>query len=1306
MLSRASSDAGTRLRRSKSSSTTQSHRALAPEPLDPDVAQQHALAAATTAFVRAHNSGGLERTKSHGSDLSRTKSNGSRKSQGSHFPQREPSLRSLRPKTAGKTFGASRKPQVSAGPSEAFPSFHVTPGTDNTLSTQPSISSNENMRPSSQPKPPRPSASSSIASQQIRKARSMYYASSIQTGSPLPRPPAKYLTTPSPISPAPDSSILSSRSAEDSVLSSRSAQGYPQRPRTTVVPPPAPPRVPLTAAPKEVVDRARDKYLQDFQQQRQVKHKPSLFLAPFKKRQDKGKKKGAQPASESRLSGNPVPIEATLDTTLVEFKPLKEKRSISDSLRNKFKKVFRRSSNKASVPTQHNEATREYCHDPTGGVGPAAPPPSHFDIPSPDSNTLQRVRSRSPSLEGGRPAFARPSSRGSTRSLHSEVSISNAATSRVTSWGSSSVGDTLTQRAIKRLTVIHEAKDSIGSETEHRQLIEASPLRKPPPLPGFAAFREPMPIDGLMESTSTPVDPKRVFSALMKEIDTAKSAQQQRNNTQRTPEDDNDVFVNNASREVHSSASVSACSTGQRGFRTSVSSEAIRPSSSKRSDHAAKSSSLKSIGRAFKSTIRTVTPADQRPRSSPVPDRTTSVKGAVRITRPTSLGSPESDISEGQSSPGEGGTLNSKSDPSTTLKGNTWFTPTREQIERRVQKSSSRWKAPLEESALPSPPTALKGPHGPGTSVSALSLPGSSKLEQDETMTPVVNNHLCVQDLQQYKCPAHPRSPKPKPVFSPLSPSVYSRNTDGVSILPNDSIMSLDEETHNAGDTTSVSGSAVIITSRSVKSYVIGTPSPQKEPASGHSSRDWKAWLSHEVSELGNLPNEEISIHNQYSVSSAHRREFTQISEGEDTVLVHDLNGSRMPDQASQKPKKPAKGDSPPQSFMSRESSRQSGIMPTNSSGSFGKGSPLSHSSPLLKSRRPSSNPSERSSFSRPPFEQRSSDRMNERFPFIDTGRRSSSNSAKFSRHTASLPGSRSSSSHTPSPKVYSDFSAPASNRTSKCNVALRGSKSAVLDGSKENRKENVTPFAIKAGRNMPVSQTSPSLERVGSLQPLAHPTWNRTTSILGQYTTSADSMRPNRSPAADTVAPQPRLRVHPMSPAKLTTRPKSAFDLRNKDSPPFTMSALVRGGSESPKKKDLFRSRPLQPTKRLSGRSLEGESLQSIIESPLVAKSNFGSRSPPQDSPLERRRPILHMKQSSSTLALNKEPSPGTECLGIDSLIDDGTTETPCDSRGGSVTPGQRMAERFLRERIVPSSAGSPALAATDERNFTPAFI
>src|SRR4051794_33832096 len=107
MLARASSDAGTRLRRSKSTSTVHRHPPSALEPLDADVSQQHAIAAAATAFVRAHTSEAAERAKKRSLELSRKKSNAGRKSlssQGSHFPPRDsiarptrqPQFRSLR----------------------------------------------------------------------------------------------------------------------------------------------------------------------------------------------------------------------------------------------------------------------------------------------------------------------------------------------------------------------------------------------------------------------------------------------------------------------------------------------------------------------------------------------------------------------------------------------------------------------------------------------------------------------------------------------------------------------------------------------------------------------------------------------------------------------------------------------------------------------------------------------------------------------------------------------------------------------------------------------------------------------------------------------------------------------------------------------------------------------------------------------------------------------------------------------------------------------------------------------------------
>jgi hypothetical protein len=624
MLARASSDAGSRLRRSKSTSTVQWHPPPIPEALDPEVAQRHALAAATTAYARAHEHGTTDHSKKRSSELSRAKSSPSRRSlaaQGSHFPPRESSFRSANPQRTTQAPGVQRPPQKPTGKTDKFPSFYPTPGSERPLSAQPSITFGENLRPSSQPKSHRQSAASSVASQQIRKARSMYYASSVQTGSPIARPPAKYLTTP-PMSmtPVPDISpaLLQARTTARSPLAS--------------------PRLPVAIGPSETIDKARDKYLQGFQQ-RQVKHKPSLFLAPFKKRQDRKRKE--RPTSAGLLSvsaGNRQASNDARSESLDDFGMPKRhkkggKRSFSNSLKDKFKKVFRRTSNHATIlPIQQIEASRDYFSY------QAAPKDRNFDVPSPDDETLLRVRSRTPTIDRAPSPFVGPGScgsnrsRGSNRSLRSETNVAYPS-SRVTSWSDSSVVNTLTQRDIKRLTIIHEAKDSIGSQAD-RSMSSSSPKRTSLSVPAtLAAFQEPMSVESIMEMGNNRIDAKRVFSALMKEIDAPKSMQTPINAPDSSPGAVSDVFESSATKELHISATTRELHQGtSRDVRTSISSDQ-RPSFRKRPDTVhSKTSSIKSFGRALKSTIRTVTPTKARP--SPGPDSTASVRGVVKIPRP------------------------------------------------------------------------------------------------------------------------------------------------------------------------------------------------------------------------------------------------------------------------------------------------------------------------------------------------------------------------------------------------------------------------------------------------------------------------------------------------------------------------------------------------------------------------------------------------------------------------------------------------------------------------------------------------
>lgn len=192
-------------------------------------------------------------------------------------------------------------------------------------------------------------------------------------------------------------------------------------------------------------------------------------------------------------------------------------------------------------------------------------------------------------------------------SLHSETHAS----SRVTSWSDSSAGNTLTQRDIKRLTVIHESKDSISSDAG-RSNSTTSLRRKAVPLPNFASFKDPMPMESLMEETCTPLDPKRVFSALMKEIDTTKARCGQANVPDSSPGAESDVFESSATKELHATTTRELDSSASKQYRTSTSSDHRPPSRCRPGTAQSKTSSIRSLGKAFKSTIRAVTPSERK----------------------------------------------------------------------------------------------------------------------------------------------------------------------------------------------------------------------------------------------------------------------------------------------------------------------------------------------------------------------------------------------------------------------------------------------------------------------------------------------------------------------------------------------------------------------------------------------------------------------------------------------------------------------------------------------------------------------
>lgn len=1271
MLARASTDAGVRLRRSKSASTVHRHPPPILPSLDPDAAKQQALAAATAAFARAQAQDAANPRTRGSPEVSRSKSNASRKSnkmqgQGSHFPARGSSFRSSQEHALKRERQADIEKYP---PSEPASSIGRTTSTARPLSTQPSIAFSDMSRPSTQPKPGRSGASMSATSQQIRKARSMYYASSVQTGSPMARPPTMYLTTP------PTSGATPTLEVPNVLPSSRRVGPSPL----------SEPRMPVLVAENESVDKARDSYLQSFQQ-RSVKHKPSLFLAPFIKRQDRGKEKSKHVGSGFAFvpaANEHTPADSTADVSLDDSMPQvdkKDKRSFSGSLKSKFKRVFRRSSKQSSsLPVQQIQASREYFGSESVDVDD---PSDLYAIPSPDDDMLQRVRARTPSLEPRRSSLVRPGSRTSSngsarshlsarsnRSLHSEAHATNPSASRVTSWGTTATMDTLTHRALKRMTVIHESKDSIGSEADRAAFLVTN--RKSLPSAGLAAFREPMPMESLLEESSTPVDPKRVFSALMKEIRTSTSPERVSHQTSRTPGAESDVFESSKTKILHVGV---VQSDTAKDLCASISTDRHPPSrcppSAAVQSTQSKTSSIRSLGRAIRSTIRTVTPVEQR--SSPCPERPVSVCGTVRI--------PSNDVQESVVAT----TPNNDEDcvdvdarsvqsmfkvhaytdayrPNQYTATPKPFSPSPTQIEKRVERARDRWKTPLDD-------------------VEQVQFPR----ETDRTYNVANFRHQTITDHHHHrKSLEHiellrtdvpvpfgaPVSPPTHRVMSPLSPSIYSRNTDGASILPNDSATSLDMPNelgrHHDG------GSAVILTSQSVRSYVVGTPSPRRTNST-RSSRDWKAWLSHEVSSMEFTSQEDLTISEQYLTPSKKHQidggHTSQVEEDDATVILRPSS-----DTAQAGPKQetlPAVENSleVPRKASSSQESEQDTItkaecvvteaqtstdtikeeLRSNTPASTEQLQPhrLSRpgSSSLLSAYRPASRPTSSLSMTQRLIDTPLSARMNDRFPFINTGRRSSSNSARSSRLSRSPPESVSSSLKSskaaPSPRIYSDLSVPTLQTSQGApNVAMQN------HGDGSSTKENVTPPSIGSSKASQRPHILPlgSMSRPKSLQPLSSTALNRGTGNAGQYMSNIPGLKHSKHSSTSGASPtRPRIQatIRITSPEQLNRRPKSAFDLR------ATHTALTRPASEL-------------------------------------------------------RRPALNLKASTDSFAMTKEPSPGAEQRFIDSVLEEG-------ERSGSNTPGQRMADHFLRERKSTGVllGGMQRGSRTLVREDTPAFL
>ncbi|KAG0650270.1 hypothetical protein D0Z07_3060 [Hyphodiscus hymeniophilus] len=532
MLRRNSSK---RLGRRKSTSSAHSRH----EPIDPEVARQHAHRAATLAFARAqerHSAdmgcrpGGFVRSNTNFSDrsqqynppsgeatpkvvrrqhsvrfagpnavrpnLQRRQSAGARALHNPSIPRPSPaSLRPMAMTTNDPVPAAYRPPSRSSSIGKASTGKAVADSYVTALAAYNEYYTQEDDM-----------ASTPSSYRRIRRSKSMF--------SPLKAPNVFYTNG------TPERPVSGFRSDEQSMVDSQTpGEG----------PPTAALRAPksmsflrggrdhLTAGLRErndeAVKMARDRFFHQTSQQR-LREQPSFLFRSRVQRQEKPFRQSVRTSSTNSYG---MPIASTNQVEQPKESKLKTKaRRASKTIKDKLRRAFGRSKeDPVEIPNQqvdaHETHVRRYP-----GQGIVAND-SFENIPHPNQTTLHRVASRPPSIHPANSTQELRSHAGSVKSFQSDHSDDR---SRVTSWNSTGVNTiashavrTQSERDLQRLSVINENGTHVPTSSFHRQKLanqfSAYPIIRRPSN-GFNHIPPPHP---------GPVDSARVYSALMKRLD-------------------------------------------------------------------------------------------------------------------------------------------------------------------------------------------------------------------------------------------------------------------------------------------------------------------------------------------------------------------------------------------------------------------------------------------------------------------------------------------------------------------------------------------------------------------------------------------------------------------------------------------------------------------------------------------------------------------------------------------------------------------------------------------------------------------
>lgn len=971
MLPHSSSNAGHQLRRAKSTASARTRRSqpsVSSFPDDPAIKEQ-ALIAAMAAFENA-NGKEIPRSSLDRSELQRRRSQKTRASEGegSHFQasnlgRRQSGKRLSADSSGARAQGSARRSTIASASSASTTEHHR-----QQFTTQTPI--NTNSAPSKR-------EASSLTFRRIRKSRSLYSPDSQQRVASVTE---SLFHGQAPVDPAVHSAEATLRSILETDQTTELTTEFLLRTRN--------PSYQVDAN----VSKARDAHLNQFQKQ-SIRHRPSFMFTPFRKRQDKVE------AQYTGSSDNGVTYDHIVSSPLppvpgTQRKSSQETRATSVSIKDRIRRVFRKSTVPQNLPVQHVEATRQHFGDQLTEKNQA-----HGRVDS-RQNAYRAVQSQNSQLQDS--LDPRKQSVRASSPVGSDATLGTSK-SRVTSWTDSTITATAASRCSNRLDSIQETRYDSAAEGAGNRVGSA----------GSSIFRRIIRKASRMEVIPSGSD--------LGSLPTASESIQEP-----------------AVRQTSNSTA------------TSESVHDTLPSQRKRG-----SLLISKPSQFFRSTVRAVTPDSRmfqmssKPRTVPPPAyrlTPTPSKCDLPATVAELLERGKMPVSNKDDLPRTRNRLQ-KAPPKTTK-------PTPDQIASRVERANDRWKSHLEESSR-----SLFYPRSPGGNDWICgSTADGSPLERVKT-----------EDT------ARAESPNQRKRTDTISPSLYSRASDSESMPPisaiaanpNDSKVSLKSNRSNA------TGTAFVSASTPVASYTLGSSTTQDaESRPLQASADWRAWMFNQVEEIATLPPEDITLSGNVTIRrknrSGHRREYQQIVEGENVTI----------------------GNAEGNTARSRTSSRISD-----------EDRPLSR---IRESDRQAS---------------RSSSRMNDRFPMIESGRPSSS--------------TRTQRKNTPP--------------TDRSRQQTRSPPSTTSKGKERAAKTADAPVA-----NAPGQLTNrPKLENVRPKTTTAVPTTklHRTTPTLTENPPPIPAPEDATSTPAPPAPSRPALNTHKSTP-QIRARPSSALE----NTPPNTL--------------------------------------------------------------------------------------------------------------------------------------------------------